>query len=285
MNRMTMGDMPRALDASYPATVYLNDEAILVCGECHAPLQVEIWLKASDGTIGRGQRVRCMCKCEAGANAMQVHAKQQQAFMERMNRLRAEFGVDQSSWDKTFEADDGTHGDVAKTCKVYVDAWQEMLRTNQGILLYGPPGTGKTYFAYSIANALAAQQVPAIIANLPYLIGKMQAYGDNGPLLDKIRRYPLLVIDDLGVERSTPVACEHVYSIINARCESRKPTIITTNLPLSQITSSTDDTHIRIYDRVMEMCSIRLPVTGKSRRNADAKRREGEAIKIMEGYE
>lgn len=46
--------------------------------------------------------------------------------------------------------------------------------------------------------------------------------------------YSLLVIDDLGVERSTEYAMEQMFTVIDSRYRSKKPLIVTTNLKLKK---------------------------------------------------
>lgn len=48
-----------------------------------------------------------------------------------------------------------------------------------------------------------------------------------------IRYAPLLIIDDFGMERDTAYSKEKVYTIVNERYLSQRPTIITTNLPIN----------------------------------------------------
>lgn len=81
--------------------------------------------------------------------------------------------------------------------------------------------------------------------------------------------YELLIIDDLGAERSSEYALENVFSVIDRRYRSRRPMVVTTNLPLSKIKAETDVEKRRIYDRILEMC-IPLKVDGASRREAIA---------------
>ena len=40
--------------------------------------------------------------------------------------------------------------------------------------------------------------------------------------------YNLLIIDDLGVERSTEYAMGQMFFVIDSRCRNRRPMIITT---------------------------------------------------------
>jgi DNA replication protein DnaC len=52
---------------------------------------------------------------------------------------------------------------------------------------------------------------------------------------EEIRNIRFLILDDLGTQNATPWACEKLYQIINHRYTHKLPTVITTNLSLSQI--------------------------------------------------
>ena len=78
-------------------------------------------------------------------------------------------------------------------------------------------------------------------------------FGRND-VVDKLCRYPLLIIDDFGMERGTEYALEQIYNIVDSRYRSRKPLIVTTNLTLDEIRHPQDTAHARIYDRLLEMC-------------------------------
>ena len=47
--------------------------------------------------------------------------------------------------------------------------------------------------------------------------------------------YPLLILDDFGMERGTEYGLEQVYSVIDSRYQSGKPLIATTNLTLEEL--------------------------------------------------
>ena len=79
-------------------------------------------------------------------------------------------------------------------------------------------------------------------------------FSGRNEVVDRLCRYPLLIIDDFGMERSTEYALEQLYCIVDSRYRSRKPLIVTTNLTLDEIRHPQDTTHARIYDRLLEMC-------------------------------
>ena len=80
------------------------------------------------------------------------------------------------------------------------------------------------------------------------------SFSGRNEVVDRLCRYPLLIIDDFGMERDTDYALEQVYNIIDSRYRSKRPLIITTNLTLDEIRHPQDVAHARIYDRVLEMC-------------------------------
>ena len=67
--------------------------------------------------------------------------------------------------------------------------------------------------------------------------------------------YPLLILDDFGMERGTEYGLEQVYSVIDSRYRSGKPLIATTNLTLEELQHPQDTPHARIYDRLTSMCA------------------------------
>ena len=76
----------------------------------------------------------------------------------------------------------------------------------------------------------------------------------------------LLVLDDLGAERSTEYAIEQLYAIVDQRYRSGKPLIVTTNMTLEQLKNGPELGRRRIYERVLEMCPYRCQFTGPNRR-------------------
>ena len=118
-------------------------------------------------------------------------------------------------------------------------------------------GTGKSFFAGCIANALLDRDVPVLMTNFPTILNKLTGMfsADKAELIASLGAYDLLILDDLGVERSTEYAMEQMFHVIDCRYRSRKPMIVTTNLKLDGIKNPPDLAHTRIYDRILERCA------------------------------
>lgn len=87
-----------------------------------------------------------------------------------------------------------------------------------------------------------------------------------------LAKYSLLIIDDLGAERSTEYATENVFNVIDRRYRSGKPLIVTTNLQLAELLEEESVARKRIYDRILEMC-VPIRVSGASKRTETAKKK------------
>ena len=144
-------------------------------------------------------------------------------------------------------------------------------RSNTGLLLFGDVGTGKSFFAGCIANALLDRDVPVLMTNFPTILNRLTGMfsEDRADFIASFDEYDLLIIDDLGVERSTEYAMEQMFFVIDSRYRSRRPMIITTNLKLSELKNPPDLAHARIYDRILERCAPIL-FDGKNFREENA---------------
>lgn len=138
----------------------------------------------------------------------------------------------------------------------YVERWEQMKEGNHGLLLWGKVGTGKSYFAGCIANALMEQEIPVRMTNFALILNDLAAsFEGRNEYIDRLCRYPLLIIDDFGMERGTEYGLEQVFNVIDSRYRSGKPLIVTTNHTPDMLENPQDTAHARIYDRLIEMCS------------------------------
>ena len=166
---------------------------------------------------------------------------------------------------------------VFTLAKRYVDKFDAMYEKGQGLLLWGDVGTGKSYTAAMIANELLNSQVPVIMTSFIKLLKEV----GESDYIERLNKAKLLIIDDLGAERSTDYALEKVYDIIDSRYRSSKPIVLTTNLTLQEMKDCEDIRFNRIYDRIFEMC-YPIKVVGKSWRKKEAVSRFEEMKKMLE---
>ena len=172
-----------------------------------------------------------------------------------------------------------------KNAAGYVARWEQIKDGNYGLLLWGRVGTGKSYFAGCIANALMEQEVPVCMTNFAAILNDLAAsFAGRNEYISRLCSFPLLIIDDFGMERGTEYGLEQVYNVIDSRYRSRKPLIVTTNLTLEELQHPEDTAHARIYDRLLEMCSP-LCFTGENLRKAAAQGKMEQLKRLLAGKE
>lgn len=258
---------------------YMDAQGFLICGKCNTRKQCEIKI------LGATRRVPCLCKCRSEEIKTQKQREKRNRLQARINQLINEGVYESGFLDCTFDRDDKANPQISKVCRKYVANWDEMRAKNIGMLLYGDCGTGKSFYAYAIANALIGDAVPVCITSFPRLLNAMQGIDARQKMIDKLKNYDLLVLDDLGTERKSKekegYAEEQMFNIINTRYGIKKPLIVTTNLSMDDLTGVADLAHRRIFDRVLEICPIRLKLAGESRRAAIADKLCEEARNIF----
>ena len=232
---------------------YLNEDNLICCSKCHTPRQKQLEV------TGKRMEPRCMCACQTADYDKREQERKHLEFLDMVERNRSVGLPDPGLRKHTFENDLGYNPKQIAIAKQYVQHWEKFLNTSTGLLLWGNVGTGKSYIAGCIANALLDKGVPVIMTNFARLLNKLTDMysGDRNAYIDSFKRYPLMIIDDLGVERDSEFAREQVFSVIDSRYRSQLPMIVTTNLSLEELKDTTDLSKARIYDRVMERC---LPI-------------------------
>ena len=248
---------------------YYGKDGLLHCGKCHAPK--EMFFAKGIVLMGRNRHpIECAC-CKAKREQQEV-AIRQQKHRDLVRRLKAEGFSDTAMLNWTFENDNG-HSPQMHHAHRYVEQWQTMRSENLGLLLWGGVGTGKSFLAGCIANALMEQEVPVRMTNFARIMNELNSsFSGRNAVVDKLCRYPLLIIDDFGMERGTEYALEQVYNIVDSRYRSQKPLIVTTNLTLDEIRHLQDTAHARIYDRILEMC-VPISCIGASLRKENAQKK------------
>ena len=226
---------------------------------------------------------RCICPCQKEADRKRAEEAAKRERMERIRRRKAQGLQDRYLYDFTFANDNGQNPLMDKA-HAYVEHWHEAYKKNIGLLLFGDVGTGKSFFAGCIANALLDMDVRVLMTNFPTILNKMAGLysEDRAEFIGSLGEYDLLIIDDLGAERSTEYAMEQIFNVVDSRYRSRKPMIITTNLRLEEMKKPPDLAHARIYDRILERCAPIL-FDGKNFREENAEVTKATAKRIVSG--
>jgi DNA replication protein DnaC len=170
-----------------------------------------------------------------------VVAEWESATLERLGGLSAELlaSMTFASFDPHGMALDDMGSDSLRRA---LQAAQSFAREPSGWLVFmGTYGCGKTHLAAAIANDCQTRGQAVHFVVVPDLLDYLRAtYSPDSrvtydQLFEHVRSAPLLVLDDLGAQSSTPWAQEKLFQLINHRYNARLPTVITTNLSLDQI--------------------------------------------------
>lgn len=232
---------------------FLCEDGLIYCSKCLTPRQKRFEV------AGKRMEPRCMCACQTAEYENREQERKHREFLDMVAKNRSVGLPDPELRKHTFENDLGYNPKQMEMAKRYVQHWDEFLASSTGLLLWGDVGTGKSYIAGCIANALLDKGVPVIMTNFARLLNKLTDMysGDRNAYIDSFKKYPLIIIDDLGMERDSEFAREQVFSVIDSRYRSQLPIIVTTNLSLEELKDTTDLFKARIYDRVLERC---LPI-------------------------
>ena len=254
---------------------YIKD-GLVYCGKCNTPREKLIKLDSGEGFVPHHLEIPCMCiqdeidavtaKKAEEEEAERIRDRENQRLA-RISKYRREAFTDRKMENCTFENDDGENQQLSTLAHNFADNFPELYQKGKGLLLYGGVGTGKSFATACIVNALVEEEYRCHMTSFSRIANELLAcsFEEKLAYADSFSKYALLVIDDFGSERDTEFMEEVVYSIINARYQSEKPIIVTTNISKEEIMHPRTLNEERVISRLFEMC-LPFEITGKDRR-------------------
>jgi DNA replication protein DnaC len=135
---------------------------------------------------------------------------------------------------KTLE-DSGWDAQPASRQQIAALASGGFLTEARNVVLLGPPGTGKTHIATGLGVAAARHGHRVLFATATDWVTRLTDAHRHGRLpneLAKLRRYGLIIIDEVGYLPSGQDAANLFFQLVSSRYEHAS-LILTSNLPFS----------------------------------------------------
>jgi DNA replication protein DnaC len=127
---------------------------------------------------------------------------------------------------------------ILRHVRGFVSGIDTNLDEGRGLWFHGDVGTGKTSLAMLVAQAADAAGRSVAVYSVPHLLAEIRSTYDRDSsgysyldLFDRLCTVDLLVLDDLGAEKTTEWVLEQLYSIVNERWQSSGSVLVTTNAP------------------------------------------------------
>lgn len=190
------------------------------------------------GDTGVNQRNNSVCWCEVGRD-IQTRKELESTWPKYAPSIHVNSRLETHPVPKSRE-----HG----------QKWLDQdLPENLGLVLSGTVGCGKTGLAVAIAHQLHMRGKRVRIGTFTEILDEMrpQAAGGNPETAPADLYKPaLLVLDDLGTQKMTDFVSERLFAIVDGRHQRKLPTIITTNLDLTQLNQQFGS---RVVSRIVEV--------------------------------
>jgi DNA replication protein DnaC len=174
------------------------------------------------------------CRC-----TRQESEKERQTHLERYSNLGA---LTRLTFDNLIPQ--GRSGDITnqeRFTAAYEAAKAFAAEPKGWLVLAGTSGCGKTHLAAAIANERISHSYPAFFVSTPDLLQHLRsAFSPDSEIpydefFNRVRQTPLLILDDLGAQTSTPWAREKLDQLLTHRFNSQLPTVIVTITPIEEL--------------------------------------------------
>lgn len=161
-----------------------------------------------------------------------------------------------------WSADTPAKAQALAACGGFVEAFEENFAVGRSAMLLGTVGTGKTHLGTGMLQAVIRQHALAGLRGLYATAGSIirdvkATFGNRGrteaDVYTDLIRPDLLVIDEVGVQHGTDFERQVLFEVINGRYEKVKPTIVVSNLGVTELRQCLGD---RAVDRLRDKSGI-----------------------------
>ncbi|WP_059380635.1 ATP-binding protein [Bacillus anthracis] len=160
-----------------------------------------------------------------------------------------------------------------KVAVKYVKTFKEW--NGESLMLWGEPGNGKTHLAAAIVNELSKKGYIVVFQSVPELLQRIRSTFNSEnkenetQIMRALLECDLLILDDIGAEKTTEWVEEKLFNIIDGRYRKELPTLYTSNLEPKELKNQVGK---RSYDRMVET-SLTVKNEAASYRREIAKQR------------
>jgi len=191
---------------------------------------------------------------EADTGVIECECSMRRREKARIDQLFASAKIPARYRDKTLENFDASWQPIAHKVAVdYTRTWPK--EGGESLFFVGPVGTGKSHLARAIlSEMIRLHKISGLAATVPNLMDDLRPGANDdrrAEQMDLLKTVPLLVLDDLGAQKTTEWVTERLFVVINARYDDLLPTVITSNVYLEELRQLPG--WDRLVDRIVEM--------------------------------
>lgn len=151
----------------------------------------------------------------------------------------------------------------------YASEFDGVLKTGRSALFCGKPGTGKTHLAIGIGLKIMQERRTVLFVTVMRAIRRVKSTWDRGSSETETQAIAvmtspdLLILDEIGIQFGSETEKNILFDVINDRYESRKPTLLLSNLTPKEVQTFLGE---RVFDRMREDGGVCIPFDWQSHR-------------------